>query len=216
MKNDMKLIMENWRRNTLEEEEVLDEGILQKIKQFFTGKDPFEGDYGSFKQDANYGPKTYGAFVQGAGVVSTLKAANQMANARTINAAAETVAGVGSGKVGGAVSLGLALVGLIPGFQALGLLGVGTAVYSLAKMFRKNPKLADKYPQLTMWRLDPKYEEILDDDLETELLKLYQEYFIEKVRTDPNRRMKSLDKFVTQRLRNLKNGRTVVKFDPGE
>ena len=210
----LKQIVKEELEATLQEQQPLDEGLMDFINSIFNRNDPFEGDYGDFKEDVQYKQGTYGHFVQSSGIVSTMAKENVNLERNTIKAAAETVIGAGGGKTGSIIAVGLALVGVLGPAAVgaiLGFVGVGAAINSLYNSFKKNPSMVEKYPSLSVFALDPKWEEILDNDLEKKILKSYQEFFIEKVRTVPQKKMIPLDRYVRGILRKSKDGRTLTR-----
>ena len=195
-------------------EQVLEESLLKKIKTFFTG-DPFKGDEPTFDENATYPPGSFGAFAQAHGIINKLKEKNVKLNRKTISTAGQAMIGSGDAKIGTVIGMGMAIAGLIPTIPAivgvgLGYAGLGAATIGLVKMFRNEPETAKQYPTLKAFQMDEELIEIIDDRVEEEILKAYENYFVQKLKSTPNQIMMNINIFAREWLANNKSGRTVV------
>ena len=194
------------------EEEVIEEGLLARIKAFFTG-DPFKGDMGSkYKASETYKPGTYGAFAQTAEMLGIFKERNIKATKQTILAAAEGMVGGGESEASPIVGLGLALAGLVATGSiatGIGIAGVLAAVGGAVRLFYKNPTLAEKYPTLSALQMDNELMKLIDNDLEAKIVKDYEKDFIEGVKRDPTEEMPNINVFARDWLAQNLNNRTV-------
>lgn len=211
----MKLTQETIRQIIKEELEnvLIEEGIIYKIKAFFTG-DPFEGDMGgSYKPSEKYKPGTYGAFAQAAEMVGIFNKRNLKATGKTLAAAAEGMVGAGEAKISPIVGLAMAIAGFVAKgaiATGLGVAGVLAAFGGLVRLFYSDPTIAEKYPELSNLNMDPQLIKLIDDGLEEQIIDDYQKYFIEGVRKNPNEKMENINIFARDWLkRNLEN-RTVM------
>jgi hypothetical protein len=201
--------------NVLAEEEVLEENILQSIKNFFKKPDPFEGDFGSFDENQSYDPGTYGQFVQSTGIIKKLKQKNIELKKNTISTAGQALIGSGDSKAGTMIGMALAVAGLIPTVPAIaagamGYAGLTAATIGLVKMFRKEPDKAKEYPLLKTFQMDEDIIEIIDDRLEDEIIEAYQNHFMQKVKSNPEEQMTNINVFARNWLAQNKNNRTVT------
>ena len=219
----MKLIMESW-RDYLEEGqgELLEEGILDRIKGFFT-KAP---DVGSYRPDrppsGGWPQNSYGAFAAANGVVAALEKVGAEQTASTIAQGFVAMTGMSTGgeksavmKVAGPVAgLGLAIAGTVAVPASVGTAltvgGIATAAAGLVQTLMKDPGKSKKFPVLQVFQLDPKYLEILDDNLEDQIEEAYQQHFVNKLKTSPEERMVSINKFTESWLAQQNANRTVT------
>ena len=208
MSQEMKLIMENWRQATIEEDwatlqETLDEAsFLEKVKSLFKTTDPLP-EMGHFNPVQPYPAGSYGSFALTHQVLAKLKEKNVKANKETIAAGVTGTIGAGGGKAGAAVAVALGVAGLFavaPVALGLGIAGVTAAAIGLISEFRKKPQEEGVHPYLKFFQLDEEYVKLLDNDLEDELLAKYQEHFTNNLKTQPEATMKSINKFVEEKL----------------
>ena len=210
----IKQIIKEELTNVLEEQTTLEESLLDKIKGLFSSNEPFEGDYGSFDENAQYDDGTYGSFLQMTGILGTLKKRNIETKKNVVSAAAQTLMGGGDSKVGGIIGMASAVAGII-GTGALvatglGLAGASLAAIGLVKSFRKDPSLAEKYPILRAFKMDQRLVEIIDDKVEQDILKAYETVFKEESRNNPEKKMININVFARDWLIANKDARTVV------
>lgn len=209
----MKLTQRQIKRIIKEElENTLEEGAIDFIKRLFGVEQPFPGMTNNFNANKEYEEGTYGHFAQSQQVLSKLQKNNIKATAKTIAAAGEELLGTGGGPVSSLSALGMAIMGVIGSkviAGALGILGVATAAIGVVRLFRKNPTAVEKFPQLKVFHFDPKWEEIIDDDLEAELLNSYEKYFLLKLKNNPDHKIVSFNDFVQKKLKSTKNQRTL-------
>ena len=201
--------------NVLSEEEVLEENILQSITSFFKKPDPFEGNFGSFDENRSYEPGTYGQFIQSTGIVKTLKQKNVKLKKKTISTAGQALIGSGDSKAGTMIGMSLAIAGLIPTIPAfaaaaMGYAGLTAATIGLVKLFRKEPGKAKEYPILKAFQMDEDLIEIIDDRLEEKIIESYQDFFMQKVKSNPEEQMININIFARDWLAQNKNNRTVT------
>ena len=223
--SDMKLIMEGWRGYLTEAEEgqILTEGVLDKIKSFFA-KAP---NVGSYDPQGQYDPGTYGAFAQGSEILSAMTETGIQATKDSIQQVAAAALGAGSGKEKNrAVKVGQGLIGAAFAIAGTGVTlaplaayataaGVGAAALALWQAAQKDPDKAARHPLLSIFNIDPKWQEILDDKLEDVIEKKYADpkagYFIQQLQSAPNSPMQSLNSFLQDYIKQNYDERTVTK-----
>jgi hypothetical protein len=226
--SDMKLIMEGWRGylTEAEEEQILTEGLLDKIKSFFA-KAP---NVGSYDPQGAYDPGTYGAFAQGSEVLSAMAETGIQATKDNIQQVAAAALGAGSGKEKTrAVKVGQGLIGaafaiagvvssptLLPALGAYATAaGVGAAAWALIQAAQKDPSKAERHPLLSKFNIDPKWQEMLDNKLEDVIEKKYADpkagFFIQQLQSEPNSPMISLNTFLQDYIKQNYDQRTVTK-----
>ena len=209
-----RIIKEELEKVIEEQEAVLEESILGKIKSFFTG-DPFKGDPVAFDKDAKYSPGTYGAFAQSNSIVKKLKDKNVELSKNTISTAGQALIGTGDAKVGTIIGMGMAIAGLVPTLPVLaatafGYAGLTAGAIGLVKLFRKEPKKAKQFPLLKAFQMDEDLIEIIDDRVEAEIIKSYEEIFLQKLKSNPTDQIENINIFSRKWLAQNKNNRTVV------
>ena len=211
---EIKQLIREELKSVLEEELPLEEGLLDKIKTVFSSNEPFEGDYGSFDENAQYDQGTYGSFLQMTGILGTLKKRNIETKKNIISAAAQTLMGGGDSKIGGILGMASAVAGIIGtgalAATGLGLAGASSAAIGLIKNFRKDPSLAQKYPILTAFKMDKRLVEIIDDKVEQDILQAYEKFFKEESRKNPEKKMKNINVFARDWLIANKDARTIT------
>jgi len=208
----MQKLMEEWRRYIESESEstsiVLEEGIMDNIKNFFASAP----DQGNFDPAGQYPPGSYGEYAQAQGVLAALKDQQVQANQENLSKVAQGL--VGAGAAGPLLqTIGMVLaVGVAPPVGiALTVAGIGATIWNHMKKTRSNPDQAAKFPILTLFQIDPKWREILDDELETVIEKKYKTHFQNMLKSAPEAPMTPLNDFLQQELHTGYAGRNVTK-----
>jgi hypothetical protein len=209
----MRLTQETIKQIIKEElENVLEENLLQKIKKFFSG-DPFEGDIGSYNADRSYEPGTYGAFMSAGQIVGIFKKKNLQMRNKNLSAAVEGMLGAGESDTSGVLGFAAAMAGLVASgviAVGLGVAGATLGVISLVKLFRKDTTIAEKYPALSDLAMDTELIKLIDDDLEAKIIEAYQKDFVDGVRNNPSEKLKNINIFARNWLKDTLNNRTVT------
>ncbi len=228
MSNEMKLIMESWRRNVLLEQTPPNpppnqsESTLTKVVKFFTKEPTIDG----FDITQTYPSDSYGNFAKTTMIIRAMHEEKVEVNKNNI---AEIVMGIASagatvgadekastGKKAAVGVIGVAtlLAGAFAGgmaAMALGVAGVTAYAFTLIKFFDKNPSKADKHPFLSKWRMDEKWRDILDDGLEKEVEALYREKFMKELKDNPRSPMETIDTFLQKHIQREYDQRNVTK-----
>ena len=97
---------------------------------------------------------------------------------------------------------------LVVGTMGLG--GLATGAIGLVKMFRKEPKKAKQFPLLKAFQMDEDLIEIIDDRVEAEIIKAYEDIFLQKLKNSPNDEILNINIFARDWLARNKNNRTVT------
>ena len=188
--------------------------VRKKRKERYTAADDveFKGNFGKFDKNKKYPDGSWGQFVQASYVLTALEVSKMNKNEETVEKTAAAIIGAGSDKVAPWVATLIAVggaIGALAGSPFLTVAGIGAGVYSIAKSLKKQPSLAEKNPQLNVFKIDKQYASILEDKLEDSLLKAYQKVFVRKVRTAPETQMLNINKFIENMLHSYKRGRTL-------
>ena len=227
MKNDMKLIMESWRKSAL----------LEQAPQQVTGSvtagskeaEALQSEYPGFDFQQPYPQGSYGAFVYAESVASYLVKNKKKVNRESVMNAIKMVTTLGadfdSGEeksLAGNIFKGIAgFTGIIAGIGAgvalskvLAGAGAMAFAYSTWQTFTKNPKGAEKYPALKVFKFDEEWAKILDDDIEKEYAKEYMKFFETQVKTNPTDQMMTIDTWINNELKQDYNNRALTKTQP--
>ena len=208
----MQKLMEDWRRYVGSESEstsiVLEEGVMDNIKNFFA-RAP---DQGKFDPEGAYAPGSYGEFAQAQGVLAALKDQQVQTNQENLSKVAQGLVGAGrAGPLLQTIGMLVALGAAPPVGLALTVAGVGMVAWNHMKKVRSDPDQVAKFPILTLSQIDPKWRELLDDDLETAMEEKYKTHFEKMLHASPNTGMIPLNDFLQQELHTGYAGRNVTK-----
>lgn len=226
MKNDMGLIMESWRGSGLNEQsspsEIQSNVTINRPKEI----EALTSEYPGFNFMKPYPRGSYGAFVYAESVASYLAKKKKEVNKQNVLNIIKMVTTLGSDfdageerALAGNIFKGIAgLTGIIAGIAASGglatvLTGAGAMAfaYSTWQSFTKNPKGAEKYPALKVFKFDPQWAEILDDDIEKEYAKEYMEFFKNEVKNNPEDQMVTMDAWINNKLKQDYSNRSLAK-----
>jgi hypothetical protein len=208
----MQKLMEDWRRYVESESEstsiVLEEGIMDNIQNFFR-RAPNQG---RFDPAGQYPPGSYGEYAQANGVLAALKDQQVQASEENLSKVAQSLVGAGkAGPLMTTIGMVLATSAVPPVGIALTVAGVGATIWNHMKKTRANPDQAAKFPILTLFQIDPKWREILDDNLETAMEEKYKDHFEDMLQRTPEAPMIPLNDFLQQELHTGYAGRNVTK-----
>ena len=213
--------MESWRGYLNEQEDqnpqILSEGPLDQIRDFFSSAP----DDSAYDPNGEYPENSYGAFAQSVGILSVIKKTGVQATKDNILKVAAAALGTSTGKEKSKITKGaqaaagtaLAIAGIfvapVTG-TALGIAGAVTAGWGLIQVFKGDPSKAEKFPLLQAFAIDEEYRDILDNDLEGEIEEKYKEFFEQKLASNPDETMKTLNSWMQDYIKLKHDNRTVV------
>jgi hypothetical protein len=213
--------MESWRGYLNEQEDqspqILSEGPLEQIRDFFSSAP----DDSAYDPNGEYPENSYGAFAQSVGILSVIKKTGVQATKDNILKVAATALGTSTGKEkskmtkGAQAAAGIALaIGGIFATPAIGVAlttaGIATAAWGAMQAIKKDPSKVEKFPLLQAFAIDEEYRDILDDDLEGEIEEKYKEFFEQKLASNPDETMKTLNSWMQDHIKLNHDNRTVV------
>lgn len=221
--------MESWRKEVINEQpnppdvqsniSATDSREIQALQEEYPGFD--------FRR--SYPQGSYGAFVYAESVASYLAKKKKEINKENVVNVIKMITTLGADfdvgeerALAGNIFKGIAgLTGIIAGIAASGTLatvltgaGAMAFAYSTWQSFTKNPKGAEKYPALKVFKFDPNWAEILDDDIEKEYAKEYMEFFKNEVKNNPEDQMVTMDAWINNKLKQDYNNRSLAKPQP--
>ena len=213
--------MESWRGYLSEQEDqnpqILSEGLLDQIRDFFSSAP----DDSAYDPNGEYPENSYGAFAQSVGILSAIKKTGVQATKDNILKVAATALGTSTGKEksemtkGAQAAAGIALaIGGIFATPAIGAAlttaGIAAAAWTAMQAIKKDPSKAEKFPLLQAFAIDEEYRDILDNDLEGEIEEKYKEFFEQKLASNPDETMKTLNSWMQDYIKLKHDNRTVV------
>ncbi len=217
----MKLLFENWRKFVNEEAELLEEGMLDQIKAFFS-KAPSLGSFDPDSPPSGGWPEgSYGAFATAHGVIAAMEDQGVQVTKSNMAQAAAASMGLSTGEeqaramkaAGPVVAIGLAIAGVLAApaiAAALDVAAVGVAVVGLVLALAKDPSKSEKHPMLQIFQIDEQYREFLDDDVEDGIAQAFEKDFINNLKSRPEEQMMSINEFLENYLKDSYAGRTVT------
>ena len=224
MKNDMKLIMESWKKSKILSEQA--PPPTQDVTSTVFSDEDREAllqEYPGFDFRRPYPVGSYGAFVYTEAIASKLIKEKKEINKENILSTINLLATAGT--QGSDESTTMNILKSVSGFLGMFvaatstpiianiLAGAGAAsfVAGTVNLFRDKPKGAEKFPALKVFNFDKDWAEILDDDIEEELLEAYIELFRKRVNERPEMKMTSIDTFINNTLKRKYNNRGLAK-----